>query len=125
MKLPAPLCLLGVCVDGKKVLGGAFQLADTFGLPLSFSMTLARERGFEMSLPHYFASAIEHGWTYEQTSDHIREALSELGKAVDFDWVMQVCASMFITTRDKINDYSPKKIAAAMRLELEMPYVVK
>lgn len=123
MTLPEPLKFLGFTTDGKPVLGGAFHMADTWGVPLVMSITIARERGLEMSLPHYFACALEHGWRAEQAFSHIRDALSGLGRAADFQLIHDVCVSIFARHAKQMTDPDCREVARKMRLELEQSAV--
>jgi len=87
---------IGNTPDGKPVLGGAFQLADTSGLPLWAALEHATKRGAVISLPHYFASAIERGWDDRMTFAKMQEAISDAGIAVDFDAIRRGCMALFM-----------------------------
>lgn len=101
------------------VIGGAFQLADTTGLPLWFALDQAELRQCCISIPHYFASAMEHGWTDTQTFDRIREALSERGDTKEFERIKQGCISMFMDVAGKMPGQPATEVGRKMRELLE------
>ena len=117
--LTPPLCLCGVTSDGKMVLGGSFQMADTMGVPLWLSFDQARERGFVISLPHYFASAMEHGWDDVQTFGRMREALVDSGQPFDMEAIKQRCIAMFMEVARSMPGGSAAEVGRAMRENLE------
>jgi len=100
-------------------MGGAFQMADTLGFPLSASLDEAKKKGCVISLPHYFASAIEQGWDDEKAFGKIREALSDRGEADEFEKVKLGCISMFMTVARESSDRTPSEIGRRMREILE------
>ena len=119
LKTKSPSVLLGKTVNGLPVLGGAFQLADTYGLPLWASFVVAREQGFVVSLPHYFASAMEHGWDDEQTFSKIKEALVDFGNPGVFEQIQQGCVAMFMKVALTMPGCSAVEIGKRMRELLE------
>ena len=120
MNLAPPICLCGATPDGHPVIGGAFQLADTMGVPLWFSLDQAQERNCVISMPHYFASAIEHGWDDVQTFGKIREALADRGKLDDFEKIKLGCITMFMQVAKTMPGKPATEIGAAMRQMLEL-----
>lgn len=90
-----PFVELGRGYRGERIIGGAFELADSHGLPLAMSIELARERNGEISLLHYFASALANGWDDRQTFGKIKEALSDIGEAHFFQLIEKICISFF------------------------------
>jgi alanyl-tRNA synthetase len=114
-----PLRVLGTTLSGQIVLGGAFQAADTLGLPLEISMEQAEQRGFVISLPHYFACALEHGWDDRQTFGKIAEALAERGRTADFAVVRLKCIAMFMEAAREMPGANAVSIAGRMRERLE------
>ena len=119
LKTKSPSVLLGKTVNGLPVLGGAFQLADTYGLPLWAAFIVAREQGFVVSLPHYFASAMEHGWDDEQTFSKIKEALVDFGNPGVFEQIQQGCVAMFMKVALTMPGCSAVEIGKRMRELLE------
>ena len=113
------LILLGLTPDGRKVFGGAFQMADTLGLPLWASLDVAREQQCVISMPHYFASAMEHGWDGVQTFGKIKEALTDFGNPAVFEKIEQGCIAMFMKVAETMPDCSAVEIGKRMREMLE------
>jgi hypothetical protein len=109
----------GLTADGRIVLGGAFQLADTLGFPLWASMDEAENRGCVISIPHFFASAIEHGWDDSRAFGMIRDALSERGKLGDFEAIHNGCISMFMDAAKDFPIHEARAIARRMREMIE------
>jgi alanyl-tRNA synthetase len=101
------------------VLGGAFQMADTHGLPLTNTMDEAEKRSCVVSIPHYFASAMEHGWDDIQTFGKIREALSDTGRAQDMDRIKLGCMAMFMDVAHAMPGKNAMEIGQAMREKIE------
>ncbi len=118
-KLKSYILLLGKTPDGRPVFGGAFQMADTHGFPLWATLDEAKEKGFVISMPHYFASAMEHGWTDEMTFINIREALVEIGNPDVFEKVKQGCIAMFMKVAATMPDQPATEIGKRMRELLE------
>lgn len=114
-----PLCICGVTKDDGFVFGGAFQMADTHGLPLSFSIDKARSMGCAISIPHYFASAIEHGWDDRNTFAHIKEAMQDCGLSEDFEAVKKACIVWFMALAHRFPEDDAVAIACKMRKRIE------
>lgn len=115
--LPKPLCLLGCTPEGKPVLGGAFQMADTKGIPLSISLDQARKWGMVISIPHYFASAIEHGWDQNQIQSHVREGFVDSGEPIpDF---MDKCFYLLFEVARKMEHSKSVEVGKKMREMME------
>jgi hypothetical protein len=118
--LKPPLCLVGYTAEAQPVLGGAFAMADTLGVPLAFSMDKAEEKGCVISIPHYFACAIEHGWDDTQAFGKISEALTDRGKGKDFERVQLSCIVMFSEVAGRMPEgATATEVAHRMRRELE------
>jgi len=117
--LADPLRLCGFTPDGRMVLGGAFQMADTHGVPLSFVLDQAEEKHCVISMPHYFASAMEQGWDDVQTFGKIREALSDCGNGADFERITLGCIAMFMNVAHAMPDAPATAIGRRMRELLE------
>lgn len=66
-----PLSICGWTDDARPVLAGAFQLADTHGFPLDLACIHAHEIDAVLSVPHFWASAIEAGWTEERAAQRL------------------------------------------------------
>ena len=113
------LVLLGKTPDGRPVYGGAFQLADTLGFPLAASLEQSRVVGCVVSMPHYFASAMEHGWDDEQTFSRINEALVDFGNPGVFEQVKPGCVAMFMKVAATMPGCSAVEIGKRMRELLE------
>ena len=54
--------MLGVTTDGLPVIGGAFKLYDTHGLPLDVLRDMAREGGFMFAMDDFVVDAVRSGW---------------------------------------------------------------
>ena len=121
IELAAPICLCGFTAEGRPVLGGAFQLADTLGVPLWLSLDQAEEKQCVISLAHYFASAMEHGWDDVQTFGKIREALADQGRATDdaLERIKLGCMAMFMDVAATMPGQPPADIGRRMRELLE------
>ena len=117
--------LCGHTPDGRKVIGGAFQMADTHGYPLWASLDWAEERGYVISFPHYFASAIEHGWDDRQTFSKIREALADRGDISNYEHIRDGCVMMFMLFANQMPGKSAMEIATAMRESMEQIELAK
>ncbi len=98
---------------------GAFQMADTYGFPLWAFMDRAKMYGLKTSFPHYFASAIEHGWDDIQTFSKIKEALEDCGLGKDFEDIKMKCIFMFMQYAKSNKGCTTIQIATAMRVDLE------
>jgi hypothetical protein len=110
---------IGITNDGRVVVPGAFEMADTHGVPLGAFMAIARERGCVVSIPSYFARAIESGWTQDQVFAHLREALLEQGAMRDFEGLKDNLIRMFMDVADGLPNATAVEIAAAMRRKVE------
>lgn len=119
IKLPPPLVFCGVTTDERMVIGGAFQMADTIGVPLWFSLDQAAEKNFVISMPHYFASAMEHGWDDADTFGKIREALADHGNLGSLDRIKTACIAMFMEVARTMPGQSAPAIGRKMREMLE------
>jgi len=119
INIAPPICLCGLTPDGRMVLGGLFQMSDTMGVPLWFMLDQAKERNFVVSFPHYFASAIEHGWDDIQTFGKIREALMEHGGMKDFDRIKQTCVVLFMRVADSMPGKTATDVGKRMRELIE------
>ena len=119
VNLAAPICLCGFTTDGRMVLGGAFQLADTMGVPLWFSLDQAEETQCVISMPHYFASAMEHGWDDVQTFGKIRESLADRGNASDLERITTGCIALFMDVAHTMPGQPATEIGRRMRELLE------
>lgn len=62
-----PIRIIGICTDGKSLVGGAFKMADTYGFPLTDSI-LAAENIFDghISFVDYCKNALLSGWSLER-----------------------------------------------------------
>jgi len=114
-----PLKTIGYTTSGKPILGGAFQLADTIGVPLWFSIDQATERNCVISIPHYFASAMEHGWDDEKTFGKIREAYADRGMYEESEHMKGFCIRMFMDVAEKMPGKPATEIGNKMREAIE------
>jgi hypothetical protein len=126
INIAPPICLCGFTADGRMVLGGAFQAGDTMGIPLWFLMDEAAEHGAVISIPHYFASAIEHGWDDDQTFRKIRENMVDSSGHVDMETIKEKCIAMFMAVAGSMQACvetqeatRAMQIAKQMRMNLE------
>lgn len=92
-------------------------MADTYGFSLADSIRAAEARGMTISLPHYFASAVEHGWDDVRISAHLREALIDLNRACDFERVWAGCVWLFM--REAAPGRTAVEMGRRMREDLE------
>ncbi len=111
--------VVAVRPDGKKLVVGAFQMADSQGFPLVNCMDWADKNNACISIPHYFASAMEHGWDDEQTFGKIREALSDRMEVASLQPIKDACASMFMYFAGKMPCKTAPEIGLVMREVLE------
>ena len=114
-----PIKEIGSTPTGQAVLAGAFQMSDTEGFPLSSFMVEASSRNYATSIPHYFASAMEHGWDDIQTFGKIREAMVDAGSVSDFESVKERCIFMFMRVAENMPGQPATEIGKKMREELE------
>lgn len=119
INIAPPICLCGFTADGRMVLGGAFQLADTMGVPLWFSLDQAEENQCVISMPHYFASAMEHGWDDVQTFGKIRESLADRGSVHDLERIKLGCIAMFMDVAHTMPGQPANEIGRRMRELIE------
>lgn len=56
----------------------AFRLLDTFGLPLSWTITLARQRGLGVDLPQFYLDAVKAGWKHAKIRATILDAVRDV-----------------------------------------------
>ncbi len=112
-----PLC--GKTTTGKPILGGAFQMADTHGYPLWLCMDSAAARGVAVSIPHYFASAMEAGWDDVQTFAKIEEALAERRELDKFEPMKTLLIGMFMEVAHTMPGQPATEIGKKMREQLE------
>jgi hypothetical protein len=119
INLSPPICLCGFTEKGNMVLGGAFQMADTLGIPLSFSLDQAEEHDCFISIPHYFASAIEHGWDDIQIFSKIYEALQDRGHTKDFEKIRLGCIAMFMDVAKTMPEKPPSEMGKQMKELIE------
>lgn len=114
-----PLLILGSTADGRPVLGGAFQMADTHGFPLVFQLDKAKEQNAVISWAHYFASAMEAGWDDNQTFGKIAEALQDCGQARELPGIKDKCAGMLLCMARQFPGKPANELGGLMREYLE------
>ena len=119
------LRLCGYTEEGRPVMGGAFQMADTMGFPLAFALAAAEAAGAVVSIPHYFASAMEHGWDDRQTFARIAEALrDQLGAAAPaMDGIKMGCIALFMNVAKANPGANAMELGRIMRTGLEAQVV--
>ena len=110
---------IGYTTSGKPVLGGAFQLADTLGVPLWLSLDQAKEKNCVISIAHYFASAMEHGWDDKQTFDKIREAFVDADRIDEVEIIREKCIKMFMEFASKHPNCTAAEVGKKMREVIE------
>lgn len=108
---------IGYTPQGNPVFAGAFQMADTIGFPLSESLAQATNMGAVISIPHYFASAMEAGWTEKQVFSRIQEAFQDARIPVDMSEIEARCIAMFM--QHASDGMNAMEVGKAMREELE------
>ncbi len=114
------LNLLGKTTDGQAVVGGAFFLHDTKGYPLAFQMEQGERQGFRISIPHFFAAAIEHGWTNTKAFAQIREALQDNDYGSEYERCRLGCVALFMQAKSELpGERDAQVIARRMREKLE------
>ena len=102
-------------------------MGDTNGVPLWHLLDEAEKNGCVISIPHYFASAIESGWDDIQTFKKIRESLVDHGGGKeDMDRIRLECIAMFMSVMKRMPNLTDDesetraiKVARQMRLEIE------
>ena len=99
-----PLQITGRTPDGKPVLSGAFQLADTHGVPLWFSLLQAQERGAVISIADYFKSAVDAGRQAGKVLTEIRHAFTDAGMVADFSEIDAKCIAYYL------NETNPSRV---------------
>ena len=130
--LRAPFKLVGFTPTGQCVIGGAFQAGDTYGLPLWACLEQARENDMVISIPHYFASAIEHGWDDRQTFAKLREGFIDSGDRPDFESMEKMLLWMFMAIHkrhpelvENEHETVATQVARLMREEIESDLLAK
>jgi len=123
--LKPPLCLCGFTAEGNPVIGGAFQMADTYGFPLCFSLDEADKNKWVISIPHYFASAMEAGWDDVQTFGKIQEAFADRGSARSFEMIKCACIAMFMSASHEWPGKPATEVGRRMRLWIESDKMAK
>lgn len=71
------LNITGYTEDGKKVVGGLFELFDTKGLPLTVSLALCQSKDMVPSIPAFVDSAIKAGWKNKTILSRMQEAYQD------------------------------------------------
>jgi len=61
----------------------AFKMHDTYGVPLSITMDIARVRGYKVDLFAFAREALAAGWKSKRVQAVIREALQDQPVAID------------------------------------------
>lgn len=79
------------------LIGGAFELADSYGFPLADSIRAAQQHGHYISLFDYSQKALNHGWTLSQILTKIKEALFDLGRSNDYPEIERKLCILHIT----------------------------
>lgn len=95
-------------------------MADTMGFPLWASLDQAEEKKLTISMPHYFASAMEHGWDDGQTFSKIQESLADRGRTGDLEGIKTLCIAMFMEVAAKMPGEPATAIGRKMRELLEL-----
>ncbi len=123
MSTDNPIIFCGFTSDRRPIIGGAFHMADTMGVPLAFLMDEAETNGCVISIPHFFACAIAAGWDDQQTFNRIREAIGDRGRTShDMESIERECMALFMrTARAHPELKTAIEIAAKMREILENP----
>ncbi len=67
-------------VTGKPIMGGAFFMHDTVGLPLGMQILEAKKAGVTISLPEFVADAFKAGWNDETIAKTIKGELRLIGE---------------------------------------------
>ena len=124
-QLKPPLCICGFTAEGNPVIGGAFQMADTYGFPLCFSLDEADKNKWVISIPHYFSSAMEAGWDDIQTFGKIQEAFADRGSARSFEMIKYACIAMFMSAAKEMPDKPATEVGRRMRLWIESDKMAK
>ena len=92
-------------------------MADTHGVPLWFSLDEAERTGCVISLPHYFASAMEAGWDDVKTFGKIREAFADRGQKPE--GIELKLISIFMDVAKRLPGKDAMEIGKTMREDLE------
>lgn len=102
---------------GQDILGGAFDVCEQLDYSLAKVIADAKERNATVSIPHYFACAVEKGWHPQEVFNKIEEAIVNPDTLHS---VWQGCVDMFMTTSEKMDGNDVKGVAKNMRGVLEM-----
>ena len=80
---------IGQTVDGATVLGGAFFVHDTMGLPLGEQIRVGEWIKAVPSIPDFVEKALAAGWRPQKIEAVIREELTIIGRGGDVDTVLR------------------------------------
>ena len=71
--------ITGKTEDGRPVLGGAFYMWETHGLPLEVTLQAAQEAGYTVDLYDYVLDAISNGMKARGAAESVLAAVQDTG----------------------------------------------
>ena len=71
--------ITGKTKDGRLVLGGAFYMWETHGLPLEVTLQVAQEAGYAVDLCDYVLDAISKGMKPRSAAEGVLAAVQDTG----------------------------------------------
>ena len=71
--------ITGKTEDGRLVLGGAFYMWETHGLPLEVTLQAAQEAGYVVDLYDYVLDAISKGMRAQGAAERVLAAVQDTG----------------------------------------------
>ena len=75
-------------ITGKPIMGGAFFMHDTVGLPLGVQILEAKKGGVTMSVPEFVTDARRAGWPDNRILKTIKSELVDSGLHQDVEAVL-------------------------------------
>ena len=120
--LPPPMVRCSRPKKSPLIIGGAFALLNDQNVPLSFSIASAEEKGMIICLPHFYAAAIEYGWSESKTSGCIHAALKRLDRVRHFPMIAKGITQLWVLSAQACGETAGvRDIARHMREMMENP----
>lgn len=119
---PSPLKIIGFSSSGLPMLAGAYAALVELKMPLAMCLAEALRRNWSVSLPHFFASALENGRSDAWAFDEIKKALYALNRDEVFPRVKKNCIQYLEAAAARLPDEarpSAAEIAREMRFFME------
>ena len=80
---------IGYTITGKAIMGGAFFMSDTVGVPLGMQIVEAEELGAIVSIPQFVDDAVAAGWPRSRAIREVRAELRMIGRISDAELVVK------------------------------------